>query len=32
MRIRLARDPEAAWKTTRAIVERLANRVSSTSS
>jgi hypothetical protein len=26
MRIRLAKDPEAAWKTTRAVVERLANR------
>jgi transcription-repair coupling factor (superfamily II helicase) len=27
MRVRLARDPEAAWKTTRAIVERLAARL-----
>jgi transcription-repair coupling factor (superfamily II helicase) len=29
MRVRLAKDPEAAWKTTRALVERLATRVSS---
>ncbi len=27
MRIRLAQDPEAAWKTTRALVERLAKRL-----
>jgi hypothetical protein len=27
MRVRLAKDPEAAWKTTRALVERLANRM-----
>ncbi|MEP7379526.1 MAG: transcription-repair coupling factor, partial [Chloroflexota bacterium] len=27
MRVRLAKDPEAAWKTTRALVERLATRV-----
>ena len=26
MRVRLARDPAAAWATTRAIVERLATR------
>ncbi|MEA2676569.1 MAG: hypothetical protein QOJ81_710 [Chloroflexota bacterium] len=26
LRVRLAKDPEAAWKTTRALVERLANR------
>ncbi|MEP7360692.1 MAG: transcription-repair coupling factor [Chloroflexota bacterium] len=32
MRARLARDPEAAWKTTRALVERLATRVSSAGS
>jgi hypothetical protein len=29
LRVRLAKDPEAAWKTTRALVERLATRVSS---
>ena len=27
MRIRLAKDPEVAWKTTRAVVERLAKRL-----
>jgi hypothetical protein len=26
MRIRLARDPEVAWQTTRAVIERLAQR------
>jgi hypothetical protein len=29
MRVRLAKDPEAAWKTTRALVERLATRLES---
>ena len=29
MRVRLSRDAEAAWLTTRAIVERLANRLES---
>ncbi|MEO8625126.1 MAG: transcription-repair coupling factor, partial [Candidatus Limnocylindrales bacterium] len=32
MRVRLAKDPEAAWQTTRALVERLATRVSSAGS
>jgi transcription-repair coupling factor (superfamily II helicase) len=32
LRVRLAKDPEAAWKTTRALVERLATRVSSAGS
>ena len=27
MRIRLAKDPEAAWNTTRGVVERLASRL-----
>ena len=30
MRVRLAKDPELAWKTTRAIVERLATRLDAT--
>jgi len=29
MRIRLARDAKLAWETTRAVVERLAKRLSS---
>jgi transcription-repair coupling factor (superfamily II helicase) len=29
LRVRLAKDPEAAWKTTRALVERLATRLES---
>jgi hypothetical protein len=27
MRIRLAKDPEVAWNTTRNVIERLANRL-----